>query len=336
MNIVLFYLIIFAITFAITELVRRYAIKNNVIDTVNERSSHTTPTPRGGGLGFVITFSLMLVYLAFQQQLSWSLTGIIIVTSLAVAIIGFIDDHQHVSAKIRLIVHLVSSIAFVYLVGGVEQLTILGYQVNLGIIGLVITVIGITWMINLYNFMDGIDGIAATEAITVTLFAGIALYILEPSSNLVTMHFIFAAAMCGFLVLNFPKAKIFMGDIGSGYTGFILAIMMLLDYQQNEQMLWVWLMLFSVFIVDSTVTLIIRVFNKHNVTKAHSTHCYQKLARAYNSHKIVTIALAAINVFLFLPLSYMIIINEWSCIVVFSCVYGLLISSALLIQLKLN
>ncbi|WNC71197.1 glycosyltransferase family 4 protein [Thalassotalea psychrophila] len=318
------YPLIFALTLLLTELVRRYAIKHNVIDIANERSSHTNPTPRGGGLGVVIVYSITIALLAWYQYLETSLEIIILFTSLPLAIIGFIDDHAHVSAKVRIVVHILTASTFVLIVGGVTQIELFDSIITLGIVGTVLTIIGLVWLINLYNFMDGIDGLAAIEAITATFFAGVCLYLLNPESKLITQHWLFAASICGFLLLNFPKAKIFMGDVGSGFIGFMLGVLMLLSYQENEKMLWVWLILLSVFIVDATLTLTSRLFRKKNLFSAHNEHLYQKISNHINSHLSTSIGVLSINVFILLPLALSVVFTDEDHLFVFLFTYVLI------------
>lgn len=302
-----FLITIFVCSFLLTALLRIYALKKNVIDIPNERSSHTIPTPRGGGVSVVLTFLTAIGLSTYFDVLGFNLGMILFISSALVAIIGFMDDHGHIDAKWRLLIHLSAAFAVVYVFNGLPTLNLFGYEIDFGVFGYALAVTAIIWILNLFNFMDGIDGIAGIEAISATFFAGLFLYILSPDSSLVLLHWLLAASVCGFLVLNFPPAKIFMGDSGSGFLGFMLAALALASTQVDQAMLWVWLTLVGVFIVDATFTLIHRFIRGEKVHEAHRSHAYQFASRKYNSHLKVTLAVTAINVAWLAPLAYLIV-----------------------------
>jgi len=157
-------------------------------------------------------------------------------------------------------------------------------------------------MLNLYNFMDGIDGIASVEAISACLGACL-LYWLTGFDSLIWLPMLLAAAVLGFLFWNFPPARIFMGDAGSGFLGIILGILSVQAAWASSQLLWSWLILLGVFVVDATYTLIRRLLRGDRVYEAHRSHAYQFASRRFGRHLPVTLFVAAVNLFWLLPIS---------------------------------
>jgi Fuc2NAc and GlcNAc transferase len=304
------FLIIFSAiicSLVLTFLLRKYALYKNVIDIPNSRSSHTTPTPRGGGVAIVITFLVSILISIFYEKLAYEIGIILFISTSLVAIVGFIDDHGHIDAKWRLSVHFLASFMVVYSMNGLPEILLFGYNVDFSVAGYVIAIIAFIWMLNLFNFMDGIDGIAGVEGVTATFFAGTFLFMIEPNSYFVTLHWLLAAAILGFLIWNFPPAKIFMGDSGSGFLGFLFASLLLITANIDQKMLWVWLILLGVFIVDSTFTVLHRLIIKEKLHEAHRTHAYQYASRKFNSHLKVTVGTLLINLFWLVPISYCVV-----------------------------
>lgn len=291
--ILIFLFMAFIAAVALTALLRRYALAASLLDIPNARSSHSLPTPRGGGVAIVVVFLLgILVLFNFKLVTTaalWALLG----TGAWVAIIGFIDDHQHIPARWRLIAHFIGAAWGLYWLGGVPPL--LG--VEFGWLGYVLGAFYLVWLLNLYNFMDGIDGLASIEALSVC--AGGVLLTEQNHALLLLM-----VAVAGFLIWNFPPAKIFMGDAGSGFLGMILGLFSLQAAWHNTAFFWSWLILLGVFIVDATLTLARRFLRGEKVYVAHRSHAYQYAARQYCSHKKVSLAVAVINVAWLLPLAW--------------------------------
>jgi Fuc2NAc and GlcNAc transferase len=157
------------------------------------------------------------------------------------------------------------------------------------------------WAINLFNFMDGIDGIAASEAIFIALAAAVLEASLGVRSGVSLAALVFACACAGFLYWNWPPARIFLGDVGSGFLGFVIVVLAVAATRDNPVALWVWLMLGGAFFVDATVTLVRRTARGEAVHEAHRSHAYQALARRFQSHRTVTLTIAAVNVLWLLP-----------------------------------
>jgi len=289
-----------------TGLVRRYAIARSVLDIPNHRSSHSVPTPRGGGVAIVLSFLAGTLVLAAVHRISSELAIALVGAGATVAVIGFIDDHRHLPALWRLFAHFAAGAWALVWLGGLPPVAVAGAVRDLGYPGDVLVVIGLVWLLNLYNFMDGIDGIAAVEAVTVCLGA-IVLYAASPGIAIGWYApALLAVATGGFLVWNFPPARIFMGDAGSGFLGVILGVLALDAANHSARWLWSWLILLGAFVVDATVTLLFRIHRGEKIYEAHRHHAYQHAAHRFRSHRPVTLAVGAINVCWLLPMALLV------------------------------
>ncbi|WP_447793403.1 MraY family glycosyltransferase [Pseudomonas farris] len=295
-------LAVFAVSWMLTLILRRYALAKSLIDIPNARSSHTVPTPRGGGVAIVVAFSLALPVVMALGLLSLPALIALVGSGLLVATIGFADDHGHIAARWRLLGHFISAAWALFWLNGLPPISIFGLAIDLGWFGNVLAVIYLVWMLNLYNFMDGIDGLAGAESICVCL-GGCLVYWFGGYAELIWAPLILAGAVAGFLYWNFPPAKIFMGDAGSGFLGIILGVLVLQAAWVEPELMWSWLILLGVFIVDATWTLIRRLVRGDKVHQAHRSHAYQFASRHFKSHKLVTLGVVGINVFWLFPLS---------------------------------
>ena len=297
-----FFLIFFILAFGFTYFMRAYALKKNIIDNPNERSSHSVPTPRGGGVAVVGSYLLALVTLMYSQQLALHTGFILMAAGFVIALLGFLDDHGHINSMLRLAIHFLVAIGVVVSLGGFSEVTIFN-GVQIGFIANIIAVLFLVWLLNLYNFMDGINGIASVEAITATVSMAI-LYLLLSISLNSEILWLLAACVFGFLLWNFPKAKIFMGDACSGFLGLILGILALIALKEDLALFCAWVICLGVFIVDATYTLIKRVLGGYKMYDAHRSHSYQILSRKCGSHTPVTLVVAAVNLFWLFPIAY--------------------------------
>ncbi|QIH09991.1 MULTISPECIES: glycosyltransferase family 4 protein [unclassified Pseudomonas] len=286
----------------LTGVLRRYALAHSLIDTPNARSSHSIPTPRGGGVAIVVVFLLGLPVLALIGEVSWSSVWSLLGSGAAVAALGFLDDHGHIAARWRLLGHFVSAIWALLWIGGLPPLAVFGISLDLGWLGYALAAIYLVWMLNLYNFMDGIDGIASLEAICVCL-GGAALYYLVGESASAILPMTLACAVLGFLFWNFPPARIFMGDAGSGFLGLTLGTLSLQAAWTKPELLWSWIILLGVFVVDATFTLLRRLLRGDKVYEAHRSHGYQYASRHFGKHLPVTLAVGVINIIWLLPVA---------------------------------
>lgn len=285
-----------------TGTLRRYALAKNIIDVPNARSSHSIPTPRGGGVSIVVAFLAALAVMTVQPGVQADTLIALGGAGAVIAVLGFMDDHGHIAARWRLLGHFAAAIWILFWLGGLPTLQVFGWAVDLGWAGAVLAAVYLVWLLNLYNFMDGIDGIASVEAITVCLGASL-LYWLSGQPSMMDLPLLLVAAVAGFLVWNFPPAKIFMGDAGSGFLGIVLGGLSLQAAWLSSQLFWCWLILLGVFIVDASYTLIRRLLRGDKVYEAHRSHAYQFASRRYGRHLPVTLAVTALNVFWLLPVA---------------------------------
>jgi Fuc2NAc and GlcNAc transferase len=284
------------LTYAIWKL----AVARGLLDIPNERSSHKVPTPRGGGLAIVLVSTAAFVALAALQRLDGRLLAAL-AGGLLVAAVGLIDDRRPVSPAARLAVHTGAALWALVWLGGLPALRLGDQAIALGAAGDVLALLGIVWTMNLFNFMDGIDGIAASEAIFV-LCAGALLGLMSAGPGQVPWAALLCATAClGFLLWNWPPARIFMGDVGSGYLGYVIAVLAVAATRGEPAALWAWLILGGVFFVDATVTLLRRLARGERLHQAHRSHAYQWLARRWRSHAKVTGAVLAVNLLWLLP-----------------------------------
>lgn len=285
----------------LTWVLRRYALARSLIDIPNDRSSHSVPTPRGGGVAIVLTYLVALVLMASVELLSWSAALPLLGSGLLIALVGFLDDHGHIAARWRLLAHFTAAGWALFWIGGLPTLDVAGFELNLGWLGHLLAAVYLVWVLNLYNFMDGIDAIASIEAVCACGGASL-VYWLTGHEDLITAPILLAVAVLGFLYWNFPPARIFMGDAGSGFLGIVIGVMSLQAAWVAGELLWVWLILLGVFIVDATFTLGRRLLRGEKVYEAHRSHAYQHASRKAGRHMPVTLGVAAINVFWLLPI----------------------------------
>lgn len=301
------------ISLLMTGALRRYALARSLMDIPNARSSHLVPTPRGGGVAIVLAFLAALPVLAFANLLPWPPVWGLLGAGAVVAVIGFLDDHGHIPARWRLLGHFAGAIWALFWLGGLPPLSLFGMSLDLGWLGHALAAVYLVWLLNLYNFMDGIDGIASVEAICVCV-GGTLLYVMSgfadsTQSMAWVMPMLLAAAVAGFLYWNFPPARIFMGDAGSGFLGITLGVMSLQASWVAPQLLWAWLILLGVFVVDATWTLLHRLLRRERVYEAHRSHAYQFASRRFRRHLPVTLAVALLNLLWLLPLAVCVVLG---------------------------
>ena len=295
-------LVVFVTSFLLTWVVKFLLIKKNIIDIPNERSSHTNPTPRGGGIAIVITWFMGLLYLFIYKQIQSDLFFALL-SGLILVFVGILDDIYDLKPVIRMIAQILSAALALYFIGGVKTLD-LGFATVKSIWLLsFLAIIGIVWFINLFNFLDGIDGYAGMEAV----FISLALYFFTSQNY----YLILVAAVLGFLIWNWQPAKIFMGDVGSTLLGFNFGILAIYEQNKNYISIIVFLIISSLFWFDATYTLFRRWKNKEQLSKAHKKHAYQRIVQAGFSHQKTVLFAILINIFNFTLAYFAYIYNEY-------------------------
>lgn len=285
------YIALFLLSLTLTYLIKNYAIKKSLLATVNERSSHSTPTPHGGGIAIAITWFLGLLYLYMYDMIEEKLFYALCVGCI-ISIVSFFDDILELSPKIRLLTQFLVSLMGLYFLGGLEEINFFLFSIQNQILTNAFALLLIIWFINLYNFLDGIDGYAGSEAV----FLGMAGFLLFQES----LFLVLVASVAGFLVWNWHRAKIFMGDVGSTLLGYNVAIFTLYYANKASENLWIWIILFGLFWFDATLTLFRRFRNKEKLSQAHRKHAYQRLTQSGWSHSKVVLFSLIVNMMFFL------------------------------------
>ncbi len=275
-------------------LYRQLALRWHLVDIPNARSAHKETVARGGGLPLMLAFTAAYLGIVYGAAGFGSLVDGIILLSLVLLLIGVVDDSRNLGVATRLFSYgLCCLLAAWHLLPGHPPW--LWLMAGLGLL----------WLLNLYNFMDGLDGLAGFEAVFVTLSAAVLGWHAGMDSFLVNICLLLASACCGFLVVNWPRASLFLGDAGSVPLGFLLGALCLLFVQDGWQWLACWLILLAAFVVDATVTLLWRIARGERFLEAHNMHAYQRLSRYWGSHVRVLAVLAAVNLLWLLPLAYL-------------------------------
>ena len=286
--------------------VRRRAEALRLVQLPNHRSSHVQPTPNGGGLGIVVAGSFAGIALVLFS--GWTLGWFVLGISALLAAVGLLDDIQHLPARVRFGVQVAVCSGLLFWLGDLPKFTFsteLEFELGGWILSGLLLLAGV-WWINLFNFMDGIDGIAGAQAVFILLGGAVlsAWVNAEVMSSPVWMLMLcVVAATVGFLLLNWPPAKIFMGDVGSTWLAFMIFALALLSVQAGWLSYATWLVLAAVFVTDATVTLLTRLLRGERWYEAHRNHAYQKLARRWGGHRPVTLRAVAVNMLWLAPLA---------------------------------
>ena len=272
------FIVLVAISYFGVDITRNWLLKRRVIDLPNERSSHSVPTPRGGGLVIVISTLIVALVSMFLAK-NWLQGVVFVLVGSGVAWIGWQDDVKSLSPKVRFLFQAIAATLTVVGLGYFDAITIplLG-ELKLGIVGIPITILWIMGLINAYNFMDGIDGISGSVALTAALgwmlFLGVTGNF---SSPVFWIALAVAATNLGFLGHNWPPARIFIGDVASTFLGFCFAVLPLLTVNQIEDSFLLGVIVMWAYILDTAITFLRRLFKGEQVFSAHRTHIYQRL-----------------------------------------------------------
>jgi UDP-N-acetylmuramyl pentapeptide phosphotransferase/UDP-N-acetylglucosamine-1-phosphate transferase len=275
------------ISFCLTLFYIKWALKHSILDIPNKRSSHVKPVPRGGGITIIIAFYLCL-FCSFLVGQPDKYLFFALLPGIGIAVIGFFDDYRTLPPAVRLMAQFLCSGIALYFLGGFDGF----FGDNLKLFWSIIALFGFVWYINLFNFLDGSDGYASMEAISI----GLILWYFTGMNLLLLLVF----SVGGFLYWNWPKAKIFMGDVGSTTLGYILIVFGIYLHNNFKLNFVFWLIITSLFWFDATVTLLRRIKNKEKLSKAHKKHMYQRAIQSGFSHLQIMLAGFAINILLFI------------------------------------
>ncbi|WP_355603435.1 glycosyltransferase family 4 protein [Xanthomonas cannabis] len=256
-----------------TWLLRRYALHRRLLDHPGERRSHVVATPRGGGMAIVVAILLGcatagVAWPAVRTVVGWFAVGLILVAG-----VGWLDDHRPLSARVRFAIHLIAS----------ASLGLLVFHSTGDVLDGILSAAASVVLINVWNFMDGINGLAASQA----ALAALAFAAVVPDGWSLAGLTV-AAACLGFLPFNFPRARIFLGDGGSGALGYVLAALLALSVAGGQLSWWIGWLPLTAFLVDAGFTLLTRMLGGQRWWEPHAQHVYQRLARRLATHVPVT------------------------------------------------
>lgn len=269
------------------------ATNTRLMDTPNDRSSHATPTVRGGGVVFIGIALLALPFLAHGTETPMSDLLLFIICILSLASVSFLDDLYTLSVKPRFFSQLAVAL-LVAIFMRPEQLDFQMFAFSNPLIIIPFLILAVLWSINHFNFMDGIDGICALQAL---FLLGSYALLLEFTDGVIYQEFcmVLISALLGFLVFNFPPAKLFMGDVGSATLGFIVFVIAVIAQQKYQIPIVYWFMLNGLFLFDTTVTLLRRIAHKEQWSVAHRKHAYQRLKQSGLATKWILLGQAGVN-----------------------------------------
>lgn len=300
---ILIFLITLALAFGLSKLVI-YWFGRRLLDIPNTRSSHTIPTPRGGGIAIALATLIAALTAHFMGLINHT-TLHLLAPGLLMAIVGITDDLITLNIRIRLFAQTLTA-CVITLITLDDTLFSAPIFVLLGIA----SVIGIVWLTNLYNFMDGINGLAGLQAIFVCSSVSLLFYLQGTYNEIILLMLIISSANLGFLYWNFPKAKLFMGDVGSLFIGITLATLIVWTAQDNLLTICYWLIILAAFIADASYTIFIRATTGQKFYLPHRSHFYQKIAMKLNSHTKATLLIMAFNLIWLLPLALVVLFGH--------------------------
>jgi len=315
-------IVLFLLSMCLTRIFISPSSPLRVMDHPNERSLHSIPVPRAGGVAILAAFFIGTLLLIPLQGTTLSL--FLILSALLIALVSFLDDCYSLSAGLRFIIHFVAAFLLVWNGFTLKSLELPGWSWHWpGFVAMFLSCCFIVWLINLYNFMDGMDGFAAGMAIIG--FSCFAFLGWQAEDQLfMSANLIVVAGVAGFLLFNFPPAKIFMGDSGASTLGFLVAAYSLWASVEEIFPIWVALMVFSPFIVDATVTLLRRALAGERVWEAHKSHFYQRLVQLGWGHKktvlhgYLLMVLCGVSAFFSLQMS---VFLQWLTIAIWALIY---------------
>ena len=298
----------FALVAVLSAGVIRYGPRFGLLDTPVARSAHVAPKPLGGGAALAAPYFLCVIWFVASAAISES--ALAYLGCLFIVVLGFSDDRWQLSSKVRLPVQFIVSLAAVRAIG-VDSVDFGFFSLSEPLTLSLLAVLSLVWLCNLTNFMDGIDGIAASQLLVTSLSCVVLLVGLDAAADesgehdvVLTLSVVLAASAAGFILWNWSPASLFMGDAGSGFIGFALGLLALESLVTQRMSVWSWVLLLGVFIADTAVTLLVRIIRGERWYEGHSQHAYQILSRRLNSHPRVVGGVILINICLLLPLAW--------------------------------
>ena len=281
---------------------RKFALRHHILANLNFRTLHEKPTPRGGGIVFSMVFVFFVFFLYFINLVELELMLVFGIGAGIAATVGYIDDLKGLDSIKKLILQFLLVLLILYVFKG-GPLNMIEYLA--GWPSWTISAFLLLWLINVYNFIDGIDGLAISGAILILITLLLTFYITNHTSNLVPLFLVLFASCLGFLFFNWPKASIFMGDSGSIFLGYCFGAFIIYSLMKNEISFLTWLVVFGYYLGDTTTTTLIRIVLVKKWYHPHRSHAYQNLAYLWKSHLKVTSGIVLFHLFWLLPLSFL-------------------------------
>ena len=285
----------FLLAVFVSWVIKKYAFSLGMVDVPNERSLHVIETPRGGGLGIIAPMVIALIIMMLGRFYDNRSLAALMCSTLILALTGWFDDRFGLHVLSRIVIQVFAGIIVLSMLGAYEQLELAGKIIFLGSLAPLVTLFWFLWMTNLYNFMDGIDGVAASQAAIAGFFLGL-WFAIHNDYVMALFSYVIMSASLGFLVWNWAPARLFMGDVGSLALGGVFSVIALIAYKKHGIPFGAIVLLFGVFIADTTFTLIKRVLQRKAFWRAHREHVYQKAVAAGWSHLRVTTSVIVISV----------------------------------------
>ena len=281
------FIVLMLSTLLITGWLKKISIKNNWFDLPTHRSSHHDPIPNIGGLAMTIVIIVAIVCLVLLGKLTLIQSFVWLFIVSVLGIVGFIDDIKDLSTRLRILVHIIVAVVVVYICGGINQLDMGVFTIRFGYFSFLIGCIWVVGFINMYNFMDGINGLAGSQALISALIFALWFYLFGQTGECLIL-LIVAAVSAGFLYWNITPASVFMGDSGSTMLGGLFAIVCLKLHNDQQLPILFPALIFVWFLIDTSVTLTKRLLKGEKIWQAHRQHFYQKLALRPEDHIKVT------------------------------------------------
>ena len=307
-NIIIYSSISFLISTILTHLVIKVAIKKEIFAVPTKRSSHNTYIPNIGGVAIFISYLFMLLVLNFTISIDQSILLILCSAGSIVLLVGLYDDIRDIKVRYRILTHIVVSILAVFFLDKIILFDRYFLNSLPSLLILFFSVLIIISFINIYNFMDGADGYMSIGAIIVSTTVGMFLY----NDSISILFFLLSASIMGFLLFNMPKAKVFMGDTGSTFIGFVLAVLMLYSITYSNISIWTWGILISPFFMDAFITILTKMLTGQKWFRPHRHYTFQKIIDFFikktndrtKAHRMLSICFILYNVIILLPMAY--------------------------------
>jgi len=296
---------------------RSFAIKHSILSNLNFRTLHQKPTPRGGGVIFSMIFALSVILFSSLNIIEKHLINVFGYGSILALLLGYIDDLIGISSLKKLLLQFFLVFWILYFF----SLTIFTQNEVFSLAFWLVVPITLVWLINAYNFIDGVDGMAILGAILISSTIILTLIFTSGFSDLMLLLLALLASCLGFLFFNWPKASIFMGDSGSIFLGFCFSSLIVFSVTTNQVSIFTWLVVFGYYLGDTSTTTILRIFLVKKWYGSHRSHAYQNLARIKDNHFLVTSGVLIYHLFWLLPLAILTVFKQNMVLIIVICAY---------------